>query len=124
MLLFGEDGAETAKVWIISDADIISSDFLSLEIGSVAAKKLRRGEIDRELADAAVRDGSRLVDRSVAVADHVSRAAQMAFDHGFSIYDATYLAIAEAMDCFVLTADARLVNRARNEGLERLVRLL
>ena len=43
--------------------------------------------------------------------------------HGVSVYDATYLAVAEAHGCFVLTARP-LVARTPAEGLAALVRRL
>ncbi len=39
--------------------------------------------------------------------------------HGISLYDASYLALAEAKGCHCLTADRRLLNAAASTGLVR-----
>ena len=40
---------------------------------------------------------------------------------GISCYDATYVALAEALDCLLISADRRLVQRARATGHVRLL---
>ncbi len=40
---------------------------------------------------------------------------------GLSYYDATYIALAEALNCPLITADGRLVQRGRATGLVRLL---
>jgi predicted nucleic acid-binding protein len=40
---------------------------------------------------------------------------------GLSYYDATYLALAETLDCPLITADRRLAQRARDTGHVRLL---
>jgi predicted nucleic acid-binding protein len=121
---FEEEGTEAAQAWLVSGLHIIAPDFLALEMASIAAKKLRKGDIDLETATAAVDKVFNLVDEVVSVRGHVSRAAGIAMRHGVSVYDASYLAVAEAHGCCVITADARLVARAQAEGLGALVRKL
>lgn len=121
---FDEEGAHAARAWLVSGARVIAPDFLALEMASIAVKKLRSGDTDRETASAAVSRVFDLIDEVVSTRDHVVRAAEIAMRHGISVYDASYLAVAEARDCFVLTADARLVARADSEGLGALVRRL
>jgi predicted nucleic acid-binding protein len=41
--------------------------------------------------------------------------------HGLTYYDATYVALAETLDCFLITADRRLAERARPTGRVRLL---
>lgn len=40
---------------------------------------------------------------------------------GLTFYDATYVALAETLDCFLITADLRLADRARATGRVRLL---
>jgi predicted nucleic acid-binding protein len=40
---------------------------------------------------------------------------------GLSYYDATYVALAETLDCPLITSDRRLAQRARDTGLVRLL---
>jgi len=46
---------------------------------------------------------------------------QLASLRGLSYYDATYVAIAESLDCPLITADRRLAQRARDTGHVRLL---
>jgi predicted nucleic acid-binding protein len=40
-------------------------------------------------------------------------ALRLAFDHQLSYYDASYVALADALDCVLITADQRLARRTR-----------
>ena len=46
---------------------------------------------------------------------------QLASPRGLSYYDATYVALAEMLDCPLITADRRLAQRARATGHVRLL---
>ena len=48
-------------------------------------------------------------------------ALRLASRRGLSYYDATYVVLAEALDCPLITADRRLVERARLTGHVRLL---
>ena len=48
-------------------------------------------------------------------------ALQLASLHGLSYYDATYVALAELLDCPLITADRRLAQRASATGHVRLL---
>ncbi|MGI9170186.1 MAG: type II toxin-antitoxin system VapC family toxin, partial [Caulobacteraceae bacterium] len=48
-------------------------------------------------------------------------AFNLAAEHGFSAYDGTYIALAQARRYRLLTADLRLVRRARRVGLRELL---
>jgi predicted nucleic acid-binding protein len=123
-LFFQEEGALEAEAWLESGLAIVAPDFLAMEMASIAAKKLRAGDADPETATAAVREVLTMADEVVPAILHLRRAAEIAFRHAISVYDANYLALAEARGCFVVTADAKLVARAQAEGLGDLVRRL
>jgi predicted nucleic acid-binding protein len=53
--------------------------------------------------------------------DVADAALRLASEHGLSYYDASYVALAEALDCVLITADQRL---ARRVGALRRVQLL
>lgn len=53
--------------------------------------------------------------------DAAEATLRLASQYGISYYDAAYVALAEAMDCPLITADRRLVRRTRDD---RRVRLL
>ena len=46
---------------------------------------------------------------------------RLAFERGLSYYDASYVALAEMLDCSLITADKRLAQRARVNGHVRLL---
>ncbi|HEX6084926.1 MAG TPA: type II toxin-antitoxin system VapC family toxin [Thermoanaerobaculia bacterium] len=53
--------------------------------------------------------------------DGADEALRLASRHGLSYYDATYVALAEALDCSLVTADQRLARRVRPNGRVRLL---
>lgn len=48
-------------------------------------------------------------------------ALRLAAQHEISYYDASYVALAETLDCELITADQRLVRRTRTAGRVRLL---
>ena len=65
-----------------------------------------REAVDAEVADGAVRQWGRLGVRRLAV--HWLTERIWALRHNLSAYDASYVALAEALNCPLLTADVRL----------------
>ena len=87
---------------------IAGPDLLRIEVLAVIRKQLIAGSLTREQADAAVDD---LLDLPVSVfpsAPLLRRA--WALRDNVTAYDACYVALAEALDCPLLTADNRLAN--------------
>lgn len=58
---------------------------------------------------------------AVPAPDTADAALRLASDHGLSYYDASYVALAEMLDCTLITADQRLARRLRNDGRVRLL---
>jgi predicted nucleic acid-binding protein len=54
--------------------------------------------------------------------DAADAALRLASVHGLSYYDATYVALAEALDCILVTADQRLARRVKADGRVRLLK--
>lgn len=52
--------------------------------------------------------------------DAADAALRLASRHGLSYYDATYVALAETLDCALITADQRLARRIRAEWVQLL----
>jgi predicted nucleic acid-binding protein len=57
----------------------------------------------------------------VPAPDTADAALRLASDHGLSYYDASYVALAETLDCALITADQRLARRLRTDGRVRLL---
>lgn len=119
-----EKDSDIARLAVAERDDWIAPDLLFLEVASVAVKSLRRGLIDRTLADAMVAMSSRLVTTTAPSSALYRDAFRLAADHGFSPYDAAYLALALSRGRSVLTADAKLAERADASGLGGCVRRL
>jgi predicted nucleic acid-binding protein len=122
--LIEEADSELARAAVAGRADWAAPDLIFLEVASVALKSMRRGWLDRSQAEAMVARLPRLL-TEVAASDSLATCAfQLAADHGFSAYDAAYLALADASNAAVLTADLKLVELARAAGLGHLVETL
>ena len=123
-VFFREAGAAAAITFMDSDAVLIAPDLLCLEIASIAAKKVWRGEATEAVAAQAVARMSLLIPELVPNAGLAARAFELAARHRFSAYDAAYLALAESREAQLATLDAKLVRRAGDEGFAGMVRLI
>lgn len=122
--LVDEADSHLARPAVAGRADWIAPDLIFLEIASVALKSMRRGLIDRAQAEAMVSRLPRLLAETAPSETLAGAAFRLAADHGFSAYDAAYLALAESRRTTVLTADLQLVARAKTAGLGHLVTAL
>jgi predicted nucleic acid-binding protein len=116
-----ESGSDVARRAVVDRLDWIAPDLIFLEIASVATKAVRRGSISLETARRAVSSLRELVTEAVPSTELCDQAFELAHAHGFSAYDAAYLALAKRETCRLLTADAKLVERAHRSGLGELV---
>jgi predicted nucleic acid-binding protein len=123
-IFFNEIGSPDARALARSGIVFLAPDLLAVEIASIASKKVRRGEIPRDHGELAVRRVGALVSEMAAPGPFTVRAFELASAHGFSAYDALYLALAEARGTHVVTADAKLSRRAEEAGLAALVKLV
>lgn len=106
----GTDGA-TIRARLRGET-IAGPDLLRVEVLAVIRKRRIDGSLSADQADAAVDD---LLDLPLSVfpaAPLVRRA--WALRDNLTAYDAVYVALAEALDCPLLTADARLANAPGN----------
>lgn len=122
--LFSEPGSDGARAFVVSASSLIAPDVLFVELSSVASKKVRRGEADEQFAAAALTRAPGLLTRVMPSRPLLPRAFAYAVEHGFSAYDAVYLALAEASGARLATADGRLAARALNAELANLVALI
>ena len=120
-LYFAEDLSSEAEAAVRAAGSIIAPELLLIELASVASKRARRGTSPIGPARSAVYSVGGLLDEVVSLVDLAPRAFELAVEHGFTAYEASYLALAEARGLPVLTADLRLVSRARDVGLDGLV---
>jgi predicted nucleic acid-binding protein len=98
---------------------ISAPDLLRIEVLAIIRKRRIDGSLTVDQADAAVDD---LLDfpLSVLPAAPLLRRAWALRDN-LTAYDACYVALAEALDCPLLTADARLASAAGNNCTVELI---
>lgn len=119
-----ESGSAEARRRVAGELDWIAPDLIFLEISSVANKAVRVGAVDLETGRRAVASLNSLLTEWVSSGELCEQAFELAFAHGFSAYDAAYLALAQREDCRLLTADRKLADRAERSGLGVFVELL
>jgi len=123
-VFFTEEGSDAARRLAASGQPFSAPEFIALEIASIGAKYARRGETTLEHGRLAIQSLRDLVDDLEPVSGLSERALELAVEHGFSVYDASYLALAERKGRRVVTADRKLHARALDCGLGSLVTLL
>jgi predicted nucleic acid-binding protein len=121
---FSGPASPAARALMRSGARRIAPDLIFAELASVAIKFTRRRLVSRALAREAVEQLPQLVDEIVPLGDLAGAAFDLAANHGFSAYDAVYLALAQRRGLRLVTADAKLARRAAEVGLADHVHLL
>lgn len=80
---------------------------MTLELGNVLAKRIRRGELTRGEGDAILKELTNLPLQRHADDRLFSAAYHLALDTQRSVYDCLYLALAETVDGVLITADRK-----------------
>jgi len=106
-----EDGHETAHRLFAIDAAWSAPSLLTIEVANTLWKKVRRGAFAAEAATEAVERLPRLPIRYVETVDLVAAAFALATRLDHPVDDCCCLAVAEAEDGRVVTADRRLLAR-------------
>jgi predicted nucleic acid-binding protein len=114
----------TALAFVRQGARRIAPDLIFAEFASAAIKFVRRGLTPTGVARDAVERLPRLIDEIAPLGDLAGPGYDLATRHGFSAYDAVYLALAKQRGLVLVTADAKLARRAGECGLADHVRLL
>jgi predicted nucleic acid-binding protein len=122
--LFDEAGSEVARRFLGDDHELTAPSLLALEVASIAAKKVWRGDISVEGGEEAMADFRELLPTLANTDDFAERAYRLAAFHRFSVYDAAYLAMAEERNGTVITLDEKLVSKAVDQGFGHLVEAL
>jgi len=121
--LLEEEGSDRAIRWA-ADQPLIAPTLLWAEIGNALLKKVRRGEIEASAARLAQKCLPSFVRGWHELADLVDPAFVLAVELDHPVYDCYYLALAEARDVELLTADLRLIETCRGSRLEPRLRPL
>ena len=116
----GDDGSDgdIARARL-RDQQLAAPELIDLEVTSVLRRQLSAGRLDVRRAQLALDD---LVDLAVERAPHLPLLARCwELRDNLTVYDAAYVALAEALGTGLLTADSRL---AKAPGLRCSVELL
>ncbi len=107
-----DDGADgdTARARL-RDEELAAPELIDLEVVSVLRRQLSAGTLDARRAQLAVDD---LWDLPMQRASHRPLLARCwELRDNLTIYDAAYVALAEALECALVTADTHLANVPR-----------
>ena len=115
--LFNEKQSGDARAWLSVPRQLAAPELLRVEMASIAAKKVWRGDTPAFAADKAVPALDDFVTRFVGGADLAEAAYRLARDHKFSAYDASYVALAIKWDKPLVTLDEKLIARAEGSGI-------
>lgn len=113
--LVPEDHSETAAA-LVGQTDIFVPTLFHSEVANALWKKARRNEIRLEEIIAHLAEVPLLV-TTLDETEAMPRALAMAADLEHPVYDCVYLALAEARDDFVLTADLRFAAKIATTSL-------
>ena len=110
-LLVAEDGARSRIEDVLREAASLEApDLVTLEVLSALTGLVRGGRLQRSDRDAMIASYLELPITQHLTHPFVHRIASLAVRH--SVYDAAYVALAEAFDAPLLTTDARLARAA------------
>lgn len=99
-----------------SEGVLLIPDLCWLEMTSVLARQITRELLCDAEAQELLEELQRLPLRTMATTDLCLSALKLAQQQGLSVYDATYLALAQRHGAVLLTADERLGAAARRCG--------
>jgi predicted nucleic acid-binding protein len=105
------DGAQTDRL------SLVAPSLIGLEFGHVLGKELRRGRCDSPTADRLWSAFRALPISLVSARRLQDRAFLLSVTQRITIYDSLYLAVAEAEDAPLITADAGLIAAVAASGL-------
>jgi predicted nucleic acid-binding protein len=120
-----EDGAELARQILADGEPLVAPELVVAEVCNACWLAGRRGEIGAAQQGQIAQDITRVFDRLEGLVPHAPRAAAIARELDHPVYDCFYLALSEALDAPLVTADGRLLARvagtpfaARTHGLQ------
>ena len=105
----GDDGPDghRARTALAREGGLSAPDLVDVETAAVLRKHWLTGEITEGRFGDALSDLMRLPVHRYPTLPFLGRAAELKAN--VTMYDAVYVALAEALDCPLVTADARLV---------------
>jgi predicted nucleic acid-binding protein len=112
-----ENEWEPARNLLASQAELHAPDLLPVECANTLWKKNRRRDLALDEGTAILREILAAPIELHACADFIDAAWRLATTIDRTIYDSLYAALAMAIDCPLVTADAKLANALSAESL-------
>jgi predicted nucleic acid-binding protein len=112
--------SDHARRVLTSRDDLIAPTFAPNEVGSAFLKKIRRGEMQADIARRALPYMMQRI-RLEPVTAIVGAAMDFALAHDRSIFDSFYVLLAIREGCSLVTADERLYNSLRSTYSEHMI---
>ena len=116
-----EEGSAEAAALV--GTPLIAPDLLLAELANALWKKHRRGEIGLAQARAALAETDEAIDLT-PIGALAEAAFEISAELDHPVYDAFFVALAERLQCPLLTADARLAARLQSSRFASLVETL
>jgi len=104
-----EQGSKEAE--LLLDHGLVAPDLLFAECANILWKKVRRGELTGDEAEIAGQTLEQADLTIVSARAYVIRATTIAVELDHPAYDGIYLAVAEALQLRLVTADDRLIRK-------------
>lgn len=104
----GDDGHDggVARARLVNDADLVSPDLVDVETVAVLRKRWMAGDLSKNRFSAAIDDLEDLDLVRYPALPLMRRAFELR--DNVTAYDAVYVALAERLDCVLVTGDERL----------------
>jgi len=112
--LFGQEDAVHASSVLEAGHVLIAPDLLAVEVANAIWRLRRMGQIEEAEAESALSEFRLLPITLVRLADLYTAAYRIAVTCNHSLYDCTFLALAEQRNGMVVTADRRLLTKITN----------
>jgi predicted nucleic acid-binding protein len=119
--LFEESDARQAVAVLEGGATLIAPDLLIAEVCNAAWRSARLGRISQAQMEEIAANLSRFFDALVSSTGLAPRAVAIAGQLDHPVYDCLYLALAEAEQTKLVTADLQLLGKVRTTPWERWV---
>jgi predicted nucleic acid-binding protein len=107
---FSEEYSSESRRLLSPRRTLLAPELIWSEVGNVAWKRVRRGEMEPDEAAQFVADLLRLPLHIALTQELLPPALELAIATGRSVYDCMYLAMAIDRQCRLVTADKRFVN--------------
>lgn len=106
------------------ERELLAPDLLFVEVANAAWKRVRRGGMSPEEAVEVARRVQTAPVSASGLVDLVPRATEIATAFDCTVYDSLYLALAEAYDATLITADRRLCEKVPEEWRAARIQML